>query len=45
MGVTGLWSGSARIGIASINLLFITGAAVLWFVNEKEGKNDLARMS
>ncbi|MDZ7860422.1 MAG: MFS transporter [Candidatus Krumholzibacteriota bacterium] len=32
---------STRIGISSISLLFITGAVLLYFVDEEKGKQDL----
>ncbi len=38
MGTVGLLSGNPRIGILSVGLLFIIGAALLLFVDEKEGR-------
>jgi UMF1 family MFS transporter len=42
MGAVTLWSGSARIGILSILILFISGAMMLWKVDIAEGEK-LAR--
>jgi len=38
MGTVGLLSGSPRIGILSVGLLFVLGAALLLFVDEEEGR-------
>jgi len=38
MGTVGLLTGSPRIGILSVGLLFVLGAALLLFVNEEEGR-------
>jgi len=38
MGTVGLLTGSPRIGILSVGLLFIFGALLLLFVNEEEGR-------
>jgi UMF1 family MFS transporter len=42
MGTVTLWSGSARFGILSILILFISGAIILWQVDIAEGEK-LAR--
>jgi UMF1 family MFS transporter len=43
MGGVGLLTGSPRLGILSVSLLFIAGGAILLFVDEKEGQR-MARM-
>jgi UMF1 family MFS transporter len=37
-GLVGQLTGSSRWGIVSVIVLFIAGAALLWRVNEREGR-------
>ena len=41
-GFVGQWMGSSRWGIISVTLLFVAGAALLWRVDEQEGRRAAA---
>ncbi|MFC1537270.1 MFS transporter [Gemmatimonadota bacterium] len=41
MGGAGLLLGSSRAGIAAVSLLFISGGILLYFVDEKKGREEL----
>ena len=41
-GFVGQWMGSSRWGIISVTLLFVAGAALLWRVDEREGRRAAA---
>lgn len=41
-GFVGQWMGSSRWGIISVALLFVAGAALLWRVDEQEGRRAVA---
>jgi MFS transporter, UMF1 family len=38
MGFVAAYTGSSRLGILSILIFFVVGAAVLWMVDEEEGR-------
>ncbi len=40
IGLTGLISKSSRVGIASIAILFVLGGVLLYFVDEKKGREE-----
>jgi UMF1 family MFS transporter len=42
-GLVGQLTGSSRWGIISVTFLFIAGAALLWRVNEQEGRTAAER--
>ncbi len=44
MGWVGLVTGSPRLSILSLVVLFLAGAAVLYFVDEEEGKRMAKNM-
>jgi UMF1 family MFS transporter len=41
-GFVGQWMGSSRWGIISVTVLFVAGAALLWRVDEQEGRRAAA---
>jgi UMF1 family MFS transporter len=41
IGLTGLVSRSSRVGIASIAILFLAGGALLYFVDEQKGREEV----
>jgi UMF1 family MFS transporter len=45
IGITGLISQNPRMGIASIAVLFVLGAALLSFVDEKRGAEEVKHLT
>ena len=45
IGVTGYFSGDPRVGLGSIIILFLAGAALLYFVDEEKGKEEAKKLA